>query len=521
MARTFLPRSDFIRAIHRLSGCCLVLVGIAWQVPAALAQVDPPASNGSSSKQEFEESWQVVYIGESRVGHGRSTVEHKLRDGREIVVTDTEMSLAFTRFKQELNVKTLTQTEETLEGDLIQFRFESLSPPAAPTRKSGRVVDGKLLLESEVGGKVAKSEIEWDNSIKAPGYQDRLLRLSPLKRGEKRTLKSFDPQFGKVNVIELQAAGEEEVKLLDGEKKRLLKVSLVASVAPTIVVNEYLDSAGEALVTRMSLMNMATYKVSREEALKEWSGEETDLAVSTLVKTNKLERPQQTLRVTYRISTPGENPAKIVSAGPTQKLEPVSPDVVDVTVRSITPPAKAPAGADSPGEEFLAPNLLIQSDDERVQKLAKEAVGSVTDPWTAARMMERWVYQSLSKKNFSTLLASAAEVAKDLTGDCTEHAVLLAGMARARKIPARVAIGLVYVQGKSSFGGHMWTEVFINGTWIPLDATLGQGGIGADHIKFADSSFSEEGAESPFTTFLPLVSVLGKMRIEIRDVHHK
>src|SRR5262249_18456864 len=110
---------------------------------------------------------------------------------------------------------------------------------------------------------------------------------------------------------------------------------------------------------------------------------------------------------------------------------------------------------------------------------------------------------------------------KDLQGDCTEHAVLLAAMARARQIPSRIAVGLVYVAGATSFGGHMWTEVYINGTWVPLDATLGQGGIGADHIKFADSSFADEGALPPLSTFLPLVSVLGKMQIEIREVRHK
>ncbi len=67
----------------------------------------------------------------------------------------------------------------------------------------------------------------------------------------------------------------------------------------------------------------------------------------------------------------------------------------------------------------------------------------------------------------------------------------------------------------------MWSEVHVNGAWVPLDATLGDGGIGADHIKFADSSFSEKDAVAPLSTFLPLVSVLGKLQIEVRDVKYK
>ncbi|MCA9109995.1 MAG: transglutaminase domain-containing protein, partial [Planctomycetaceae bacterium] len=97
---------------------------------------------------------------------------------------------------------------------------------------------------------------------------------------------------------------------------------------------------------------------------------------------------------------------------------------------------------------------------------------------------------------------------------CTEHAVLLAGMLRAKGIPSRVAVGLVYVARLSAFGGHMWTEAYLDGRWVPLDSTLGYGGIGAGHIKFADSSLSDDGP-SPITAFVPLVSSLGKMKIEV------
>ena len=67
------------------------------------------------------------------------------------------------------------------------------------------------------------------------------------------------------------------------------------------------------------------------------------------------------------------------------------------------------------------------------------------------------------------------EVARSLEGDCTEHAVLLAALCRARKIPARVAFGLVYYPPQKGFAYHMWNEVWIADRWIPLDATLGHG----------------------------------------------
>ena len=105
-------------------------------------------------------------------------------------------------------------------------------------------------------------------------------------------------------------------------------------------------------------------------------------------------------------------------------------------------------------------------------------------------------------------------MAKNLEGDCTEHAVLLAALLRAKKIPSRVVVGLVYVTGGQSFGGHMWTEAFLNGRWVPLDAPLGQSGIGAAHIKMAASSLADD-APAPIGAFLPLLDVLGTLEIEV------
>jgi transglutaminase-like putative cysteine protease len=262
--------------------------------------------------------------------------------------------------------------------------------------------------------------------------------------------------------------------------------------------------------------------VGKAEALKSLSGEEIDLAVASLVKTAAIDRPQETSRVVYRVTIAGEDPAGLLPAGVAQKISRLGPHVIDLTVEALAPPATAPSGdVDRPGKEFLAPNSYIQSDDDLVRKHAAASAGDETDPWKAAQLMEKWVAENLKKKNFSTLLASAAEVAKDLSGDCTEHAVLLAAMARARGIASRVAVGLVYAPSLSAFAGHMWTEVNINGAWVPLDATQGKGRVGADHIKFADSSFAEGDENTPLTAFLPLVTVLGKLKIEVREVQHE
>ena len=129
--------------------------------------------------------------------------------------------------------------------------------------------------------------------------------------------------------------------------------------------------------------------------------------------------------------------------------------------------------------------------------------------------LEKLVRDKMQAQDFSQAFATAAEVAETLQGDCTEHAVLLAALCRTREIPARVAMGLVYYPQERGFAYHMWNEVWMEDRWVPLDATLGRGGIGAAHLKLGDSNL--HGAEA-YTAFLPVFQVLGRLSIEIEQM---
>jgi transglutaminase-like putative cysteine protease len=83
--------------------------------------------------------------------------------------------------------------------------------------------------------------------------------------------------------------------------------------------------------------------------------------------------------------------------------------------------------------------------------------------------------------------------------------MLSAAMCRALGVPSRTVLGLVYApakDGKPYLAYHMWFEVFAEGQWLPLDATLGLGGVGPGHLKIADHSWHDE------KTFAPLLPVL-------------
>jgi hypothetical protein len=110
-------------------------------------------------------------------------------------------------------------------------------------------------------------------------------------------------------------------------------------------------------------------------------------------------------------------------------------------------------------------------------------------------------------------------VARDLRGDCRHHALLTAALCRAAGLPARTAIGLLYVyNGGPKLGFHMWAEVCVDGQWLGLDSTLGKGGVSATHVKITHHSWHEVGSLTPL---LPVARVMGKLRVEVLSVNSR
>jgi len=68
----------------------------------------------------------------------------------------------------------------------------------------------------------------------------------------------------------------------------------------------------------------------------------------------------------------------------------------------------------------------------------------------------------------------ASVVARRRKGDCSEHAVLTAALARLQGIPARVMLGIALVSDAGNYGafGHAWTEMLEDGEWKVADAAL-------------------------------------------------
>jgi len=496
-----------------MKSCLSLFSGLL--VFAALQQPRVEAADSSDA----EESWQVINLSGQRVGYGRISTREIDRAGQKVFVTDHVERLTIKRFGQSLRIETSVRTEETAAGELLKYEFVMKNPPASSSKMVGTVDGRKLTILSTVAGRERKRTIDYDPSVKSPGYLERAMKNKPLMPGETRVLKMFLPEYGKVTSVKLSADDLREVKLYDGSTARLLKIRTSMTMLPGVEIRSFIDRQGVTRRTEADLfgLQMTTFSVSEKVALEKIAGAELDIAVNTLVKVENppvnLHRSRQAV---YEITTQGRNPAELLPVGATQAVRQLQDESIELTVTAITPPRNIQPSRDQ--KEFLKGTSFLQTDDTRVKYHARKAAAGSVDPGTIALRMEKYVHRELKKKNFSTALASAAEVASSLEGDCTEHACLLAAMLRTQQIPSRVVVGLVYAERFGAFGGHMWTEAWLDGQWVPLDGTLGAGGIGGGHIKLADSDLADEGP-APVTSFLPLMNLLANVKIRILQVN--
>ncbi|PQO26949.1 hypothetical protein C5Y96_19420 [Blastopirellula marina] len=507
---------------------------IAWMISFGLiwfgctgcpAPTAPQTSSQNQEKiQSTQESWGAIVLQGEKIGHTMEKVERLKHGEKDYVRTTTVEHLQIQRAGQPLKMTVENVFLASVDGSLKQFTTK-IDQAGSVTRFTGQVSeDGKTLSISTQGGQnqaVTSESIGWKPEFGGLHAVYRLFQDPPIQAGQKQSVMALVPTMNRVAKHSIQGLEEEAVTMLDGSTVTLLKTKYLTEIKgqPALESTAWVDDAGEIVKMNSPVQNFEIYRCPKAFALSPNKKVSFDLALDTIVPVAGMPEGNrdELSTLSYQVTLKTGDPAKILASATNQKVTAIDAHTAKLTVWRIRPDSPLPVELpreDKPTEADLTASPLVQVDAPAVQMLAQQAALSGGSAAEKAIALEKFVHETIEEKNFSQGFLSAAEVAQGKTGDCTEHSVLLMALLRAKQIPARGALGLVYVDygDKQGFAYHMWTEAWIGDRWLPLDATRGKGGIGVDYIKVTQTDLSGSGA---FAAFLPVSQVIGQLEIEV------
>lgn len=521
----------------------LLFLAVTACRPAAVAQEDngpaapKPAETEKSpprvtAKSEADadpailaDRWSAIVQQGQKIGFGRETVrrDEGKAGGPTTIRTTSIQQFQIKRLEQTITMRVENIFLETEEGHLLEYASKMSQGRVATLFRGKRLAtEGESarfeITTTQAGQQTgAPEKFTWDANLGGLHAQRLALEDPPIAAGQKRERLVLVPLVNRPAVMHFTATKPESVEMIGGTEVSLLRVEHEVAIdgqapAPTTM---WVDDHG--VVVKMSLpeQDFEILSCDKELAMSPNQAVTFDLATETVVPVPGDITPLRTApKAVYHLRHARGNLAEMLSGKTNQTLEATGQREVKLTVFRIDPRAVLPSGInrdDAPSAADREPSSLVQSDDEEVLKLAAtipDQEGALQTAFAA----EKLVHETVTEKNFSQGFASAADVARMREGDCTEHSVLLMALLRAKGIPARAALGLVYHEGAQAkgFAYHMWTEAWIDDRWVPLDATRPPGPIGVDYLKVTQSSLQGSAA---FSAFFPVSRVIGQIEI--------
>jgi hypothetical protein len=133
-----------------------------------------------------------------------------------------------------------------------------------------------------------------------------------------------------------------------------------------------------------------------------------------------------------------------------------------------------PESHDAVAAKHLASSFVVDFDAPAVRLLHAQAEAESPERPPSVEWLRAFVDRTIDKKDMQRSFDIASYVAAHHEGDCTEHAVLLAALARSFGVAARVVIGVVVFAngGRTTAGGHAWVEFRRGTAWKVADAAV-------------------------------------------------
>jgi hypothetical protein len=376
------------------------------------------------------------------------------------------------------------------DGEIKDFKF-SIDSKLFPFNAEGVAQSGKMTVrignESQI--------IDLPPKIYISGDVAGSVALRELPPGKQLIFDLFDPASLSTRPVAVTCMGEEKISVMGREvsaKKMAFDFMGMRQVAWV--------SADGSVLREEGLLGMTLERVSMENALAGLEGTTApDLTeVAAIPVSTTITNPMAIKKILLRLNDlPAGN---FMLDGGRQTFK---KGILTISSEKFF------KGEDrqEPGnlQSLLEQTPFMQISNPEIIKKVHEIVNKGDSDQRKAEKLVSWVYRNITKKPVISV-PDALQILRNRAGDCNEHAVLLAALARAAGIPTEIETGLVYMRG--SFFFHAWNVFYIKEMdgWTTADAALGQFPADVTHLRFARGSLSNQ-AE--------LASLIGVLKLDI------
>ncbi len=342
--------------------------------------------------------------------------------------------------------------QEDQNGRLTSFAFEE-DQNGSRTRVEGRVVGNEVIANIARNGQVREQRLELPPGIVPLGQQGsrRKMASSDLQVGQAVTFQGLELISGRIQLATSRAVFH--AQRADGDLQFSVTTDLIPIPAQVVI-----DADGNLVSMRQSLgpIHLA---INPHDGPPEIAAADFNV-IGLFTATGAA--PQPLGRNRYRLA------ASALAILPVDLgFQTLTGDILTVT--NIAKPLPLP----NP-EIYLQREEALETDDPAIRTWVSEVLSEQIGESVAAQAerLRLAVRSHITTKDLSVADGTASETFASRTGDCTEHANLLACALRIAGIPARVEVGVVYAPALSGWSGHAWVSAYDGeqGRWLHLDA---------------------------------------------------
>jgi len=483
------------------------LVVAAWLaqmgllVRRAYLEASPAALAADLERYGSAAQWKGVYYRGTKIGFTVS--QTSVEPGGYALQEDGRLQMNLLGATTAVRIHTQVHVDKSFS--LKTFSF-SLDPGTGATEVQG-ILEGKrleLTVKTPTGSRTESRELTEPPALAM--NLPRLLAAQGLSPGQRLAVSVFDPATMRNAAMTLEVRKREVVQA----GGRPVPAFRVESRFAGITSTSWITDTGE-VVREESPMGLIVVRERPDRA--------TALAVPGSIQTDMLETAAIAPTPSRRIDDPLAVERLRVRlegaeafAGP--DLEGAGQTVSGDALEVVDSRTLAAGPLDPEAGRYLKPEPLIESDAPEIRAESERATSGVIGARARAERLVRHVHALLEKRP-TISLPSALEVLRTRVGDCNEHTALYVALARARGLPARIAVGLVYLYG--AFYYHAWPEVYIQqsptrGLWLPVDPTLNQFPADATHIRLTRGGLDRQAA---------IVGLVGRARLSILELRER